>query len=521
MAKKLLSFLLAAAMLLTALFSLSASAAFVMRGDVDNDGRISSADARLALRGSVGLETLTADFLTRADVDANGAVESSDARTILRTSVSLDAIQQSDCAHQVGAWESVVRNDGSSAPYHKGKCALCGETVFADHDFELEITVPFTCTTPGEAIERCACGVTGDSVELPPQHTWEDVEGTRVEATCTSDGSVDMICSECGKTKTEFLPKGHVPGDEATCTAAQVCTRCGEVLSPALGHKYKPDAAVTVTKGVRCDRCGKLSLPCFNDLVNVLKDGTHTYTGFKVTVNSAEKPSFTGLMELMINMLPKKDREQMLAEFSSTETYYSVLVTDRAITSANYNLYGEDAVSLLEEGDVQSITTEFVKGVDFIAALPDSYTNERNREEDLTAIKNAAIGDVVKVTVTLAPETQAQDSAIAKLDSDLGDILRSSSSEIGGMAGDFDIFGEGSSKLTVDSVAGLTVTYYFDALTSAPIAAHYDGTVTIDSTMNLYINDDGEIQKDSTGSMNLKVSTDMDSYYFFDDHFNA
>ena len=74
MTKKILSLTLAAVMLLTALFSLSSSAASFTRGDVDADEKISSADARLALRGAVGLENLTADFLMRADVDADGTV---------------------------------------------------------------------------------------------------------------------------------------------------------------------------------------------------------------------------------------------------------------------------------------------------------------------------------------------------------------------------------------------------------------------------------------------------------------
>ena len=50
MMKKILSLTLAAIMLLTALFSFSANAANVMRGDVDKDEKISPADARLALR---------------------------------------------------------------------------------------------------------------------------------------------------------------------------------------------------------------------------------------------------------------------------------------------------------------------------------------------------------------------------------------------------------------------------------------------------------------------------------------
>ena len=64
-------------------------------GDVDGDGEITSADARLALRASVKLrekEDVTegsAGYLA-ADVDGNGKVESADARLILRASVGLE-----------------------------------------------------------------------------------------------------------------------------------------------------------------------------------------------------------------------------------------------------------------------------------------------------------------------------------------------------------------------------------------------------------------------------------------------
>lgn len=59
-------------------------------GDVDVSGAITAADARLVLRASVGLETLTSDFLTRGDTDKDGKLSASDARTILRVSVGLE-----------------------------------------------------------------------------------------------------------------------------------------------------------------------------------------------------------------------------------------------------------------------------------------------------------------------------------------------------------------------------------------------------------------------------------------------
>lgn len=76
---------------IVALFSLSAvTASANQTGDLDGNNAIEAADARLALRLSVGLETLSDDARLAADVDADGKVLSADARKILRVSVGLD-----------------------------------------------------------------------------------------------------------------------------------------------------------------------------------------------------------------------------------------------------------------------------------------------------------------------------------------------------------------------------------------------------------------------------------------------
>ena len=62
-----------------------------MRGDVDGDGSVTPADARLALRASVRLEIYGegTPAAIAADYDADGAITSADARLILRRSVGL------------------------------------------------------------------------------------------------------------------------------------------------------------------------------------------------------------------------------------------------------------------------------------------------------------------------------------------------------------------------------------------------------------------------------------------------
>ena len=61
-------------------------------GDVNNDGSITAADARLALRASVDLENLSDIQFLAADINKDGSVTAGDARMILRASVGLETL---------------------------------------------------------------------------------------------------------------------------------------------------------------------------------------------------------------------------------------------------------------------------------------------------------------------------------------------------------------------------------------------------------------------------------------------
>lgn len=62
-------------------------------GDVNGDGKITTSDARLALRHASGVDKLGAVSLAAADVDISGRVNSSDARRILRAAARLENIE--------------------------------------------------------------------------------------------------------------------------------------------------------------------------------------------------------------------------------------------------------------------------------------------------------------------------------------------------------------------------------------------------------------------------------------------
>lgn len=63
-------------------------------GDVSGDGAVTSEDALLILRHSVGLALLTGDALTLADVDGSNDVTSSDALEVLRYSLGIATTSQ-------------------------------------------------------------------------------------------------------------------------------------------------------------------------------------------------------------------------------------------------------------------------------------------------------------------------------------------------------------------------------------------------------------------------------------------
>ncbi|MBR5410185.1 MAG: hypothetical protein IK104_05895 [Clostridia bacterium] len=62
-------------------------------GDVDGDFTVTAADARLALRAAVALETLTPEQTAVADADFDGSITAADARLILRAAVGLETLK--------------------------------------------------------------------------------------------------------------------------------------------------------------------------------------------------------------------------------------------------------------------------------------------------------------------------------------------------------------------------------------------------------------------------------------------
>lgn len=62
-------------------------------GDVDCDGKISSGDARKALRAVVGLEALSTEQYMAADIDNDNIITAADARTLLRIAIGAEKLK--------------------------------------------------------------------------------------------------------------------------------------------------------------------------------------------------------------------------------------------------------------------------------------------------------------------------------------------------------------------------------------------------------------------------------------------
>ncbi len=74
-------------------FAIQKAGSKLKLGDVDFDGKITSADARLTLRRAVGLEDLAAVQNLAADTDCDKKILAADARAILRAAVGLEKIR--------------------------------------------------------------------------------------------------------------------------------------------------------------------------------------------------------------------------------------------------------------------------------------------------------------------------------------------------------------------------------------------------------------------------------------------
>lgn len=64
------------------------------RGDVDGNGKVTAADARLVLRVAAKLDSFSSEQTEAGDIDGNGKISASDARAVLRVAAKLDSFTE-------------------------------------------------------------------------------------------------------------------------------------------------------------------------------------------------------------------------------------------------------------------------------------------------------------------------------------------------------------------------------------------------------------------------------------------
>lgn len=203
------------------MISLSANAITIdgvyynINGDVDGDGKITAADARLTLRESVGLENLYKLQFYAADYDDNGRVTASDARAILRVSVGLDAED--------------TKEDETTTYYNPYK-----DPNYDDSNLDIM------------SIWGCSPERAGLIYRL---------NGTRTTYEDLAEGEHYFEYDENGYAQLKQKP--YSPGNEPTINP-DLCSRCGKEMKPYDGKHFGCYYGYCESwlKDINCPECG-------------------------------------------------------------------------------------------------------------------------------------------------------------------------------------------------------------------------------------------------------------------------
>ena len=206
MKKRFLSIILTIAMLISGI-SIYASAENknYSIGDINGDGKISAADARLALRVSANLDPKTDHIMIYADINKDGKVTASDARIILRISANLENI---DCYINAQGHNYIYVNTVAptceTSGYDNYKCSVCNatkkeNTVSAlNHNYQLIDSKAPSCSNDGYEKYVCKnCNNSYETILNSTNHSFSEWKKDNNKKT--------RSCTKCGFTETENI----------------------------------------------------------------------------------------------------------------------------------------------------------------------------------------------------------------------------------------------------------------------------------------------------------------------------
>lgn len=205
------------------------------QGDVNFDGTVNSADARLILRQAVALERFSSAQKAVADLDGNAKINSADARLALRIAVRLE-----------------------KQPPHSTEDVLISEATCSSQGVIAQV-----CTACNKVVSYSKTGISGHLLG-----NWENVK----EATCSEKGLKQRCCTICGKVlEKKDISASHTFRYEdgfkgADCMnvvkAKQICTKCGFTQTKTINPLGKHTFTWVTTKAATCSKPGLMEYQC-------------------------------------------------------------------------------------------------------------------------------------------------------------------------------------------------------------------------------------------------------------------
>ena len=202
-------------------------------GDVDIDGSVTAADARLALRAAVGLENYKSgsDKFKRADYDGSGVIEASDARSILRVAVGLNPNNSNEDPH----------NNEEPTP-EKGTITLSDGRVIPDNYYDFYDTFTYNGMTAQElANEDTLAFIQGISLAETKYKNYScGCKNHKCKTPCEHFDLVVREIQGCPICHSHECPSLYSDNEQDcpkwTSDWGNVCQTCGKPLGYGAGH---------------------------------------------------------------------------------------------------------------------------------------------------------------------------------------------------------------------------------------------------------------------------------------------
>lgn len=148
--------------LISSFFVISLSVcANALYGDINNDDYLGVEDAVLALKFTTGLTDLTEEEQQNADLDYDGKITTADARLILRGAADIDYIPD----HLFSQWDTLIEPTCTEDGVQVCHCYYCDKEIERSLEKTGHKIVAATCT------KAAYCSVCNESFGEPAEHT--------------------------------------------------------------------------------------------------------------------------------------------------------------------------------------------------------------------------------------------------------------------------------------------------------------------------------------------------------------